>query len=57
VARRLTYEGRFDYFLIESNSVSEPTPVAKTFFFRHEADQVFWATFKDPFPEWLAPGQ
>ncbi len=57
MARRLTYEGRFDYFLIESNSVSEPTPVAKTFFFRHEADQVFWATFKDPFPEWLAPGQ
>ena len=22
-----------------------------------EAGQVFWATFKDPFPEWLAPKQ
>ena len=34
--RRMAEEGRFDYLLIESTGVSEPMPVAETFFFRDE---------------------
>ena len=33
---RLAEEGRFDYLIIESTGVSEPMPVAETFYFRNE---------------------
>ena len=34
--RRLAEEGRFDYLLIESTGISEPMPVAETFWFEDE---------------------
>ena len=36
---RLAQEGRFDYLLIESTGISEPLPVAETFFFQDEMGQ------------------
>ena len=34
--RRLAWEERFDYILIESTGISEPLPIAATFEFRNE---------------------
>jgi G3E family GTPase len=34
--RKLAYEGRFDYLLIESTGIGEPMPVAATFDFEDE---------------------
>jgi G3E family GTPase len=34
--RRLAWDGRFDYILIESTGISEPLPIAATFEFRNE---------------------
>ncbi len=34
--RKLAFEGRFDYLLIESTGIAEPLPVAATFDFRDE---------------------
>jgi G3E family GTPase len=37
---RLAAEGRFDYLLIESTGISEPLPVAQTFCYRDEANNI-----------------
>ena len=37
---RLATEGRFDYLLIESTGISEPLPVAQTFCYRDEANDI-----------------
>lgn len=36
--KRVSKENRFDYLLIESTGVSEPMPVAETFFYRDDDD-------------------
>src|SRR5688572_14934542 len=37
---QLAAEGRFDYLLIESTGISEPLPVAQTFCYRDEANDI-----------------
>ena len=36
--KRVSKENRFDYLLVESKGVSEPMPVAETFFYRDDDD-------------------
>ena len=42
---RLAKEDRFDYLLIESTGISEPVPVAQTFSFVNEEDNVDLSRF------------
>ena len=42
---RLAKEGRFDYLLIESTGISEPVPVAQTFSFVNEEDNIDLSRF------------
>ena len=42
---RLAKENRFDYLLIESTGISEPIPVAQTFSFVHEEDNIDLSRF------------
>ena len=42
---RLAKEDRFDYLLIESPGISEPVPVAQTFSFVNEEDNIDLSRF------------
>ena len=48
---KFSREGRFDYLLTESTSISEPLPVAETFTFRDEMGRA-WRTLRGRFPPW-----
>ena len=44
-SRKLANEGRYDYLLIESTGISEPVPVAQTFSFVSEDDNIDLSKF------------